>query len=371
MSISNIPESFPLPGTWITISSTGGVASTTYQVVIVATSSTGNTNTPVLAGSLADVASAFGSTSDIYKGYARYRSVDTVTPVYLVNAASASATDITAALTSLGDIPANLFITPFATSDAVKAFDTFLASRWAYNNGLDGIHVSAVADSMANLVALGSTVNSPYSSIEGFAPGGTDSNIELAAAVGAVIAMKASADPANPIQGISLAVAAAPLGNAFSQSAREAIFNAGIGITKQDTAGNVYLERPRMTYQTNAEGTADDSYEDIETLNILAYVRTKLQARLNSRFFGENSKKLVDNDTMIYPGSNAVNPNIILSEIIADYSENVDNLLCQDLATFLKTASARIVRTGVVEVYYPAKIAGVLRQITVGIQFSK
>ncbi|KXV50761.1 hypothetical protein AD945_01275 [Gluconobacter albidus] len=126
-----------------------------------------------------------------------------------------------------------------------------------------------------------------------------------------------------------------------------------------------------MTYQTNAESTADDSYQDIETLNILAYVRTKLQARLNSRFFGENSKKLVDNGTMIYPGSNAVNPNIILSEIIADYSENVDNLLCQDLATFLKTASARIVRTGVVEVYYPAKIAGVLRQITVGIQFSK
>ncbi|MFT9089810.1 MAG: hypothetical protein ABF479_02160 [Gluconacetobacter sp.] len=373
MSIStNIPLSFPIPGTWITVSSAGSSTNTqTYTVVIIATATDGATNTPVLASTTSGVQSVYGATSDLAKAYTRYRAVDPITTVYLVNAASSEATDITAALTSLGDIPANLIISPFNTAAAISAFDTFFQTRWSYNSGLDGIHVTAASDTVANLVTLGGTVNSAYSSITAFAPGSTDTIAEQAAAVGAVVAQKASAYPALPIQGITLNAALAPQTSTFAIADRTAIFNAGIGITKQDTYGNVYLERPRMTYQKNAEGTADDSYQDIEVLNILAYIRTDLQARLNSKFFGANSKKLVSNSTQIVPGSNAVNPNTIKAELIASYSDYVTALYCQDQDTFNANVSVEIQSPGIIAAYYPATVAGVLRQINIALVFSR
>ena len=372
MSITTgIPLSYPLPGTWVTISSAGGTSTQDYTVVIIETSATGNTNTPTLATTVDSIASTYGATSDVTLAYTRYRAVDAISTVYVVNAASNAAADITAALTSLGDIPANLIISPFNTSDAVTAFNTFFTQRWAYNDGLDGIHVTAASDTLTNLVALGAQVNSPYSSITAFPTGGTDTIAELAAAVGAVVATKASADPALPIQGITLDVSAVPQVNTFSKADRTAIFNAGLGITRQDTSGNVYLERPRMTYQTNAAGTADDSYQDIEVLNILAYLRTDIQSYLDSMFFGANSKKFVDDDTQIYPGSNAVNPSTIKGTIVSRVTEWGNDLYIQDVDTTVKSIVVEIQSPGIVAVYLPVTVAGVLRQLNVALQFSR
>ncbi|WP_153467146.1 hypothetical protein [Komagataeibacter medellinensis] len=332
----------------------------------------GPVNTLTYAGSLANVQSIFGVSADITRAYDRYINVDSVTPVYLITCASASVSDIQTALNAIQETPFTVLATTFSDSDQILAIKTFFDARYNYASELYGIHVSARTDTVTNLLAYGATVNSEYSTIVGFAPGSVDDDVVKMAAVAAVIAPSIAADPSAPIQ--LLAVDVTPSGNGFSITERNSIFNAGVAITKEDSAGDVYLERSRTTYQTNAAGTPDDTYQDTETLPTVAVCSETFRNDCNTAFF-DTGMKIVDSATLASNGGSITNKNVVTTagikaQLISTYNTLINSGLCQDAATFNSNVSVVLKSKGVVAVYCPITLVEQLRQIQINIDFS-
>ncbi|ACI50352.1 Mu-like protein prophage tail sheath protein gpL-like protein [Gluconacetobacter diazotrophicus PA1 5] len=371
---TGVPSSFPIPGTWINISSAGSTNITTdFVVVLMGTMTSGSSatiNTLAIAGAVADVQTAYGATSDIATMYTRYREIDPVTTVYLISPATSAGTDVATALTSLNNFAFDVAISPYSTEDVVNAFDTYCSTTWGYASELYGIHITAASDTFTNLAALGATANSKYTEIAAFAPGSTDSVAQRAAAVGAVTVIRASADPALPLQEMSLNVAPSGFSNAFNISQRTSLFNAGLAITREDFSGNVYLERSRTTYQTNSAGLPDTSYQNVETLLSLSYSSKYIRTGLTSVFFGNNPFKIVDDGNPIPNSGNITTPSAIQAEIVSLYSDLVTDYICQDQATFNTNVSVQYAGNGVVNAYIPLILANQLRQINASISFT-
>lgn len=328
----------------------------------------GPVNQAIYCSALADVKSTFGSDSDMARAFERYRSQDTVSTVYCMATNSSNQGDITAALNGLGSLPVSLFVSPFSSSGAITAFDSFLDERWTYNIGLYGIHVTSRSDTVSNLVAYGQTVNSKYSTVVAF-PIGSDDDVVKAAAVGSVIAPSLSSDPSLPVQLMALNVATVGVDNAFMQSDRTALFNAGLAITKETFAGEVLLERSRTTYQTDSTGTSDDTYQDTETLPTVAEITELTVSRLNTVFF-QNRMKLASDSTRSISGKNIATPSAIKAELVSLYGDLINDGYCQDQDTFNANVSVAIKSKGIVSVYYPITLVGQLRQIDVNLAFN-
>lgn len=328
----------------------------------------GPVNQAVYCSSLADVKNTFGSDSDMARAFERYRTQDTVSTIYCMATNSSNQGDITAALAGLGSLPVSLFVSPFSSSGAIKAFDTFLDERWTYNVGLYGIHVTARSDTVSNLIAYGQTVNSKYTTVVAF-PVGSDDDVVKSAAVGSVIAPSLSSDPSLPLQLMKLNVAGVGVDNAFMQSDRIALFNAGLAITREEFSGDVIFERSRTTYQTDASGTADDTYEDTETLPTVANITELTVSRLNTVFFQNRMKLAADSDRSI-SGRNIATPSAIKAELVSLYGDLITDGYCQDQDTFNANVKVSIKSKGVVSVYYPITLVGQLRQIDVNLAFS-
>lgn len=371
MATTTFNAGFTEPGTFVNVTSAGSnTNSTPFRVLIMATAQTGAPTAPQLATSASAVATAYGANSDVAEMYSRYILTDSINEVWTQAAASGSATDLNTAFALQGDTAFALFVSPFATQAAVNAFDAYIGNRWAYNEALYGFHITAKTDTESNLVALGGTLNSRYSEVFACNAGSPDTDAQKAASFASLTALRASADPALPISGMQSTVSTS--GSTFTQSQRGVLFAAGLATTKENTAGQVYLDRSRTTYLTNATGTADSTYQNVETNFQLAYVSAYLVNRINSKFFGDNAKKIVTAGTRITAASNAVTTDTIVAEFIAAYADLAATFTVADVASFNANVSATYTPgTGVVAVYAPVTLAGQLEQIDVTLQFTK
>ncbi|GAN84038.1 phage tail sheath subtilisin-like domain-containing protein [Novacetimonas hansenii] len=329
----------------------------------------GPVNTLTYAGSLSNVQSIFGTQADITRAYERYIATDSVTAVYLITANSDSVADINAALAVIEETPFTVLVTPFTDSDQVQAIATFFDARYNYASELYGIHLSARTDTATNLLSYGATVNSKYTNVYGFAPGSVDDDIVKMAAVAAVVAPSLAADPSAPIQLELLNVA--PSGNGFTITERNSIFNAGVAITKEDSAGDVYLERSRTTYQTDAAGTPDDTYQDTETLPTVSVCSETFRDTCNTVYFN-TGMKIVDSSSVntSITGKNTTTTAAIRATLIQIYAGLVSAGYCQDADTFDASVTVTLASKGVVSVYCPIILVEQLRQIQINIDFS-
>lgn len=382
----HVGDSFTINGATVTVTaigSSGNVSAINFVVTTQALDSdpagtsispsatntiSGPVNTLTYAQSQTDIDQLFGSSSDISRMYARYRAVDIVLPVYVIVSESDSSTDITTCLNTIAEASFSFIFSPFSSSDAIKAFENFFSVRYGYASELYGIHITSKTDTVSNLISYGSTVNSEYTTVVGFPVGSVDDDVVKAAAVGGVIAPSLASDPSLPIQLMELDVAAS--GSGFAIPDRLALFNAGIATTKEDSAGNVYLERSRTTYQTNADGVSDDTYQDTETLPQVTLVAETFRTGVNTKYFTNRMKLAQDSDNVI-AGMNIATPSAIKATLISLYDNMVNDGLVTDADTFSKSVTVTIKTRGVVEVYAPVTLINQLRAIDININFSK
>lgn len=314
----------------------------------------------------ADVNSTFGVTSDIARMYARYVANDSISPVYVLTSNSDSQADVVAALSTIISTEFSVIVSPFSDSLNVNAFDQFFDQRYSYAYEQYGIHLTAKTAGVADLIQYGTTVNSKYTSVAAFPEGSVDDDVVKAAAFASVVAPSIAADPAMPLQLLSLDVAVSS--TTFSQSNRNALFNAGLAITKQNTAGEVILERSRTTYQTSADGVADDTYQDTETLPVITTVSQLVRTRLNTDFFEKRMKLAPDSTNVV--GPNIATPAAIRSSVISEYQNCVGLGYVTDLDSFTKNLSVSILRVGVVGVVMNVTLIQQLRQIDITLNFT-
>jgi phage tail sheath gpL-like len=255
---------------------------------------------------------------------------------YTITAMSGGATNptLTTALGNLGNMTFDFIACPYTDATSLNAVQQLLndqTGRWSWTQQLYGHAFYAYAATFANQTTLGLSRNNQHETILGFYGSPTPSWLWASALCGQA-AVSVRADPGVPLQYLPLqGVLAPPVSSQFLPSQRETLLYDGISTFTVEQDGTVQTENVITTYQTNAQGVADNSYLEVETMfQLMLEIRT-LQAMLTSKYA---RAKLADNGSKPAAGSNLVTPNTIRADIVALYQERTDAGFTQNSAAF-------------------------------------
>lgn len=155
---------------------------------------------------------------------------------------------------------------------------------------------------------------------------------EVAAAVLGCVAPKALNDPAQPLSNWAVAGIVAP-----RETDREDIegnnllLKAGCALLTCGNDGTVYLKRMVTTYKTNPAGAKDTSYQQLEKVFTLSFLRWDWNNYLAGRY---PHAKLADDGTDFGPGQVIMTPKLGEAELLGRYEYWISKGLVQDYATF-------------------------------------
>lgn len=236
-------------------------------------------------------------------------------------ASGATNPTLTTALGNLLDMPFDFIACAFTDTtsmDAIKAFLNDSTGRWSWQQQVFGHAFYAYRGTWGSLTTFGTARNNQHETVMGFNDSPTPS-WQWAASVAAVTAVSVRADPGIPMQTVSLTgVSAPPLQSRFNLSQRNTLLYDGISTFTVADDGTVAIENLITTYQTNAFGQPDNSYLEIETMFLLAYVLRRLRTLVTSKYA---RVKLAADGTRFAPGSAIVTPKIIKADQIAEYRQ--------------------------------------------------
>lgn len=225
------------------------------------------------------------------------------------------------AFAALADQPYDFIVFPYtdATSlDALKALLNDSTGRWSWAQQIYGHGFAAYRGTVGALTTFGVSRNDQHVSILGFYDSPTPAWI-VAADFAGTAAVSLRADPGTPLQTLALStMLAPPIASRFDLSSRNILLWDGISTFNVGADGTCRLENVITTYQKNGFGAADDSYLEIETLFLLAFVLRDLKSVITSKYA---RKKLAADGTRFGPGANVVTPAVIKADLIARYRE--------------------------------------------------
>lgn len=200
-------------------------------------------------------------------------------------ASGAGDPDFTAALAALADDEYDWIAGPYADTtnlDAIKDFLDGEAGRWGPLQQLYGHYVCFRRSNLSGLSALGLARNDPHASIMG-AKDSPSPPWLWAAAAGARAAAHLQDAPelSRPLHTLPLVGVVAPkLADRFDIADRQALLYDGIATYHVRRDGTVCIDRLITTYQTNAWGSPDATWLDVNTLAqqmfLIRYLKSKL-----------------------------------------------------------------------------------------------
>lgn len=248
------------------------------------------------------------------------------TPAGLTVAISAMASGatpptLTSGFAALADEPYDFIVFPYtdATSlDALKALLNDSTGRWSWARQIYGHGFAAYRGTVGALTTFGVSRNDQHVSVLGFYDSPTPAWI-VAADFAGISAVSLRADPGTPLQTLALTtMLAPPIASRFDLSSRNTLLWDGVSTFNVGADGTCRLENVITTYQRNGFGAADDSYLEIETMFLLAYVLRELKSVVTSKYA---RVKLAADGTRFGPAANVVTPAIIKADLIAKYRE--------------------------------------------------
>lgn len=240
---------------------------------------------------------------------------------------------LTTLIAAMGDTWYHVISHPYYDATSLTAIEAELSSRNGPTRMIDGVAITSSPGSASALGTLGDTRNSQHSVIVA-QPGETPITppCEFAAAVAAVVASAAAADPARPFQTLPLARVLPPAeADLFTFSERNLLLYDGVATSKAAGGGVVQVERLVTTNQTNAGGGADTSYLDLNTLLTLMYLRYSYRADFVSKF---SRSKLADDGTRFGAGQAVVTPSIAKAHAVGWFAQMEDLGLVEGVDQF-------------------------------------
>lgn len=309
-------------GNLVRVAVTNGMTAAQAATAIVA-AITALPNLPVSAGAVGGVVTLTalnkGAVANEFDLRVNYRSETEATPAGLTVALTTFASGatnpvLTSLIAAMGDTWFNVIVNPYTDATSLTALETELASRFGPMRMIDGVMISAKADTYGNVSTLGAGRNSPHSVIVRTNNSPT-APAEYAAAVAGVVALSAQADPARPFQTLALSSVLAPAMNDLDTlQARNLLLYSGISVTRVAAGGVVVIDRLITTYKVNASSTPDTSYLNAETMFTLMYLRYSFRAQVQGRY---PRHKLANDGARIGPGQAVMTPMLGKAEAIA------------------------------------------------------
>lgn len=254
--------------------------------------------------------------------------------------------DITGLDAILGDFNYDFIAIPWSTATQLNATQTLMANatgRWSFNRQDYGHIWAAKMDvdaTGATNITFGATRNDPHATVVSYEPAPSPPWLVAAGFMGTA-AQSLRADPARPLQTLTIPGILAPAKNArYSWATKNSILSNGLALMAYNADGTCTILRAVTTYQKNAQGVPDASFLDAETLySIMEFIRQQKQA-LALAF---PRAKLADDGTNFGAGTTFSNgqadqsittPNGIKAICVATYSRQVDAGLVEDTKTF-------------------------------------
>jgi len=229
-------------------------------------------------------------------------------------ASGATNPDVTTVTAAIADTHYHTIITPWTDTANLTVLENFLLDRWGGMVQKEGHAFAGAAGTHGVIASLGSGRNSAFVSIIGTQKSPHPPWL-FAASLGAIDAGQAE-DPSNtnrPRQTLVLPDILPPrLQDRYTRLERNTHLASGVATIVVDDGGLVRIERVVTTYKT-ANAVPDTSYQDVEILRVLAYLRFSTRARIALRF---PRHKLASDGTPIPPGQPIVTPRVIRDELI-------------------------------------------------------
>ena len=155
---------------------------------------------------------------------------------------------------------------------------------------------------------------------------------EVAAAVLGCVAPKALNDPTQPLSNWAVAGIVAPRETDREDlEGNNLLLKAGCALLTCGNDGTVYLKRMVTTYKTNPAGAKDTSYQQLEKVFTLSFLRWDWNNYLAGRY---PHAKLADDGTDFGPGQVIMTPKLGEAELLGRYEYWISKGLVQDYATF-------------------------------------
>jgi len=313
-----------------------------------------------------------------YKGEASGQSLPAGVSVGLTGTASGSGyllaggavnPSLAAALANLPTQPFDFIVTAFTDQASLTALDELLndeTGRWSWEEQLFGGYFGAYRGSLGGLSTFGVGNNNQHGSIMGIFDVPQPAWI-WAAEIAAQCAVSIRANPAQPLQNVTMNVMPPPGQSQFGISERNTLLYDGISTFKV-VADQTVMERMVTTYQENAAGQPDDSYLDVETMyQLMAGIRDMISFTA-SQF---PRPVLVADGTPIPYGSSMVTAATVRASVNARYATQCANGLMQNPTQFAQLSQAQNAGKGLVKLLLPFMLANQLRNIAMLVQFTK
>lgn len=217
--------------------------------------------------------------------------------------------------------------------DAVKEEFNDSTGRWSYARMQYGHVFTTKRGDAESLVTFGKTRNEQHVTVFGIEEGNPEPCYVVTAAALGRIAGFITNDPARPVQTGELNGLMQPaVEKRFGFADKNTLLHNGIA-TIYYQSGTVMIERAITTYQVNKFGDADNSYLDVTTMYTLAEIITRLKTAITSKY---SRHKLANDGTRYGPGQAIVTPNVIRSELIAQYASMERDGLVENAELFAK-----------------------------------
>jgi phage tail sheath gpL-like len=230
--------------------------------------------------------------------------------------------DIATIITALGDQEFHIIVNPFSDDTNMDKLDTELASRFGYAREIQGFAVTAhkparsvatVADAVTAMQTYGNLRNSPHN-MTPHCYKCLESQAEIAAAWGGIIAREAEVDEVYPFTSLELIGIHGPAAaERFSWSNNNDVLADGISTFYVDSTGAVKIQKAVTNYQTNDAGAPDVAYHMANTPLQIMYLRYSWRVWM-SKF---NRAKLMDDDSRVQAGQLILTPKTGKAEAVA------------------------------------------------------
>ena len=240
--------------------------------------------------------------------------------------------DLQDAINVFGDEQFNVIVNPYLDTANLSAIETEMGTRFGPAKQTEGMVVGCKNATHGALGTLGDSRNSQFVTILGVYKSPTPS-YNLAAIYAANLAFHGQIDPARPFQTLELKGAVAPKeADKFTREERNLLILDGIATSLVDAGGKMRIEYAATTFNLGVFGNTDYSYQNVNTLLTLSYLRFSLRNRLLSKY---PRHKLANNGTQYGSGQKVVTPSVIRGEIIAQFGEWEDLGLVENKKQFI------------------------------------
>lgn len=220
---------------------------------------------------------------------------------------------ISSVLAALGDTQYTSIVCPYTDSTNLSALEAELAAAWSGVASNDGIAFATLSGTFSAIDTAGDARNSQF-----LAPVGSQNTPTLPwvqAAINAAVD-ESEPDPARPRQTLPLPGLLPPaVADRYTRTERNQHLTDGIGTFLVDAGGVCRVERTVTSYKTDANGAADNTYHDIETMRTLSALRYTARVRLVQKY----PRCKLGQDGSV--GPNVVTPKAIRGEMVALYQD--------------------------------------------------